>query len=62
MKMLKPYSIPIISVIIVVFLQSMGDLYLPTLMSDIVNKGVINSDIDYIMAMGLQMIAVVLGS
>ena len=62
LRMLRPFSIPIAAVIVVVFLQSMGDLYLPTLMSDIVNKGITNSDVDYIMQMGARMLAVVLGS
>ena len=46
----------------IVFLQSMGDLYLPNLMSDIVNRGITNRDIDYITRTGLQMLAVALGS
>jgi len=62
LKMLRPFSVPIAAVIVVVFLQSMGDLYLPTLMSDIVNKGITNSDVDYIMEMGARMLAVVLAS
>ena len=62
LRMLRPFSIPLAAVIVVVFLQSMGDLYLPTLMSDIVNKGITNSDVDYIMQMGARMLAVVLAS
>ena len=62
MRMLRPYALPIAAVIIVVFLQAMGDLYLPTLMSDIVNRGITNSDIDYITRTGVTMLAVALGS
>ena len=62
MRMLRPYALPIAAVIIVVFLQAMGDLYLPTLMSDIVNRGITNSDIEYITRTGLTMLAVALGS
>ncbi|MGA2477214.1 MAG: ABC transporter ATP-binding protein [Spirochaetia bacterium] len=62
MRMLRPYALPIAAVIIVVFLQAMGDLYLPTLMSDIVNRGITNSDIEYITHTGLTMLAVALGS
>jgi ATP-binding cassette, subfamily B, multidrug efflux pump len=61
MNMLRPYAVPISAVIAVVFLQSMGDLYLPNLMSNIVNKGITNGDIDYIMRTGLVMLAVALG-
>jgi ATP-binding cassette subfamily B protein len=62
MRMLRPYALPIAAVIIVVFLQAMGDLYLPTLMSDIVNRGITNSDIEYITRTGLTMLVVALGS
>jgi ATP-binding cassette, subfamily B, multidrug efflux pump len=62
MKFLKPYAVPIAAALIVIFLQCMGDLYLPTLMSDIVNNGITNNDIDYIARTGLMMLAVALGS
>jgi ATP-binding cassette subfamily B protein len=62
LRYLRPYAIPIVAVIIVVFIQCMGDLYLPTLMSDIVNTGITNSDIEYIVRTGLLMLAVALGS
>ncbi len=60
-KYLKPYSIPVAAVIILVFFQSMSDLYLPTLMSDIVNKGITNGDTNYIMITGGLMLLVALG-
>jgi len=62
MKMLRPYAVPLAAVMVVVFLQCMGDLYLPTLMSDIVNTGITNSDIGYIVRTGTLMLGVVLGS
>ncbi|QWU15961.1 ATP-binding cassette, subfamily B [Paenibacillus sophorae] len=43
-KQLKPFSLPIAVILLLVFLQSMGDLYLPTLMSDIVDKGIVQQD------------------
>ena len=46
------YTVPIFVVFILVFFQSISDLYLPTLMSDIVNTGIINNDISYIMKTG----------
>jgi ATP-binding cassette, subfamily B, multidrug efflux pump len=61
LKYLRPYSIPIAAVITVVFFQCMGDLYLPTLMSDVVNKGITNGDVDYILRTGLLMLIVALG-
>jgi ATP-binding cassette, subfamily B, multidrug efflux pump len=49
---LKPYAAAVILVLILAFFQSISDLYLPTLMSDIVNIGIINSDINYILKTG----------
>ncbi|MDT3425499.1 ATP-binding cassette subfamily B protein [Paenibacillus forsythiae] len=43
-KQLRPFSLPIAAILLLVFLQSMGDLYLPTLMSDIVDKGIVHQD------------------
>ncbi|MFD1776799.1 ABC transporter ATP-binding protein [Paenibacillus rhizophilus] len=43
-RQLKPFSLPIAAILLLVFLQSMGDLYLPTLMSDIVDKGIVQQD------------------
>ncbi len=60
-RFLKPYTIPTAAVIVLVFFRSMSDLYLPTLMSDIVNNGITNGDTGYIMGTGGLMIAVALG-
>ena len=60
-KYLKPYAIPVAAVFAVVFLQCMFDLYLPTLMSDIVNKGITNGDINFILRAGFEMLLVALG-
>jgi ATP-binding cassette subfamily B multidrug efflux pump len=62
LRYIKPYAIPVTAVIVVVFLQSMADLYLPNLMSDIVNFGITNGDIAYIMRIGGRMLLVALGS
>jgi ATP-binding cassette, subfamily B, multidrug efflux pump len=60
-RYLRPYAIPVVAVMAVVFLQCMSDLYLPTLMSDIVNKGITNGDIPFIMQTGGLMLLVALG-
>jgi ATP-binding cassette subfamily B protein len=60
-KYLKPYTIPVLAVFAVVFLQCMSDLYLPTLMSDVVNKGITNGDIPFILQTGGLMLVVALG-
>lgn len=60
-RYLKPYAFMIIIVLGMVFLQSMADLYLPTLMSDIINNGVILGDTNYILRTGGVMLAVAAG-
>jgi ATP-binding cassette, subfamily B, multidrug efflux pump len=60
-RFLKPYIIPLAALVILVFFQAMSSLYLPTLMSDIVNGGIINGDIDYITKTGLLMLLVAFG-
>lgn len=70
LKNLKPYWLSIIGVMVFVFLQSLSELYLPTLMSDIVDTGVVNGDVNYIIRIGgwmiliavMAMISSVLGS
>jgi ATP-binding cassette, subfamily B, multidrug efflux pump len=51
-KYLKPFTAMIIAVLAFVFLQTLSDLYLPTLMSDIINKGVMQGDTGEIMKIG----------
>ncbi|SEU12606.1 ABC transporter ATP-binding protein [Paenibacillus sp. NFR01] len=58
MKQLKPFRWAIALVLVLVFLQSMGDLYLPTLMSDIVDKGIVHMDKPYIWKIGGYMLLV----
>ncbi|OKP78192.1 multidrug ABC transporter ATP-binding protein [Paenibacillus sp. P3E] len=61
MRQLKPFKLAIAAVLILVFLQSMGDLYLPTLMSDIVDKGIVHGDRSYIWKIGGFMLLVAAG-
>jgi len=58
LKNLKPYRLSIMGVIVFVFLQSLSELYLPTLMSDIVDTGVVNGDVNYIIRIGGWMILI----
>jgi ATP-binding cassette subfamily B multidrug efflux pump len=61
LRYLKPYTIPVAAVVVLVFFQSIADLTLPTLMSDIVNIGITNGDIGYILHTGGLMLLVALG-
>jgi ATP-binding cassette subfamily B multidrug efflux pump len=51
-KNLSPYRLPILFVLFLIFIQTMSDLYLPTLMADIVDKGIVREDIPYIWKIG----------
>ncbi|EAC4368173.1 ABC transporter ATP-binding protein [Listeria monocytogenes] len=58
MKRLKPYWLSITAVLVLTFGQVIGQLYLPTLMSNIIDKGVVNGDTDYIWSTGMQMLLI----
>lgn len=60
-KNLKPYLLSIILVCILIFAQSMSELYLPTLMGEIVDKGIAGQDIGFIWRTGGLMVLVTLG-
>lgn len=60
-RFLKPYRWTVALVLLLVLLQSLSELYLPTLMSDIVDKGVVEGDIPYIWKIGGFMLLVTLG-
>lgn len=55
---LKPYRLLVALVLSLVFLQALAELYLPTLMADIVNIGVVNGNIPYIWRTGGWMLLV----
>jgi len=55
---LKPFTIPIIFVTLLVFLQAIAELFLPNIMSDIVDVGIVNADTDYIVRKGLLMLLI----
>lgn len=57
-RMLKPYRVGVVLVLLMVFVQALAELFLPTLMADIVDKGIVNSDIPYIWQIGGIMLGV----
>lgn len=57
-RFLKPFWALIAGALVLIFAQTLADLYLPTLMSDIINKGVMNGDTNYIMKIGAFMLLV----
>lgn len=60
-KFLQPYRVQIAIIVSLVFLQTLSELYLPTLMSDIVNNGIMRGDVGYIWRTGIWMLLVALG-
>jgi len=61
-RFLKPFKFMIALVLVLVFLQTLADLYLPTLMSDIIDNGVMQGDTGYIWRIGGFMLLIVAGS
>ncbi|WP_194191756.1 ABC transporter ATP-binding protein [Clostridium chrysemydis] len=57
-KHLKPYKKELFFVLVLLFIQTMAQLYLPTLLSDIVNTGIMTGDINYILKIGGIMILI----
>jgi ATP-binding cassette, subfamily B, multidrug efflux pump len=57
-RYIKPYTLFVIGVVTFVFLQTLADLYLPTLMSDMINHGVMQGDANYIMKIGGLMLLI----
>lgn len=58
LKRLTVYKWAVLAVLVLVFAQSMSDLYLPTLMADIIDKGVVTGDTTYIWKIGAVMLGI----
>src|SRR6266566_941930 len=61
LRFMKPYRMILVLVLVLAFAQSMANLYLPTLMADIVDKGIAQNDIGYIWRTGGLMLLVTIG-
>lgn len=62
LRFLKPYIGPVAAALLCLLLQAIAELYLPTLMSEIVDNGMLQGDSAYIMKYGTYMLAVALVS
>ncbi len=58
LRFLKPYRISVVFILILMFLQSLAQLYLPTLMSNIVDIGIVKGNTTYIWRIGGLMLLV----
>lgn len=61
-RFLKPFIWSVLTVLLFLFFQAMAELYLPTLMSEVVNNGMMKGDTGYIWKYGGYMLLVALGS
>src|ERR1035437_6267815 len=61
-RYLQPFRLAISAVLLLVFAQTMASLFLPTLMSHIVDTGILRNDVGYITRVGGVMLVVALGS
>jgi ATP-binding cassette subfamily B protein len=61
LRFMKPYRWTLVLVLVLAFAQSMANLYLPNLMADIVDNGIVNKDVGYIWREGGLMLLVTLG-
>ncbi|MEX2130010.1 MAG: ABC transporter ATP-binding protein [Pseudohongiellaceae bacterium] len=59
---LRPWRWSIAVLMLLVFVQVLADLFLPTLMADIIDKGVMRGDTDYILRIGGIMLLITLFS
>lgn len=59
-RFLKPYLPYVIAAPLFMFLEVLMDTYLPRLMADIVDVGVANRDLDYVLKMGTHMVIIAL--
>jgi ATP-binding cassette subfamily B protein len=59
-RYLWPYRLPLTIVLILVAVQALANLYLPSLNADIINNGVIKGDTDYILRTGGFMLLITL--
>ena len=59
-RFLQPYRATLVVVVVLLLLQAVGNLYLPSLNADIINNGVVKGDVGYIVRVGLLMLLVTL--
>jgi ATP-binding cassette, subfamily B, multidrug efflux pump len=60
-RFLKPFTLIITVILLLVFFQSLAELFLPTLMADIVDQGIVFGNIELILRTGGIMLLVALG-
>ena len=59
-RYLRPYRLQVTVVVLLLLIQAVGQLWLPSLNADIINKGVLTGDTTYILRVGAVMLGVTL--
>ncbi len=63
LRFIKPYRAILVLVIVLAVVQALSNLYLPNLMADIVDNGIVKSDIGYIWRVGgLMLVVAIIGT
>src|SRR4051794_2914616 len=52
LRLIRPYRLSLVLVLVLAFFQSLANLYLPTLMADIVDTGIVQGNTDAILRIG----------
>src|SRR4051812_3759591 len=60
-RFLRPYSITLTVSVLLIFLQTLSTLYLPTLTADIVDNGIVHKNVGYILRTGEVMLVITVG-
>jgi ATP-binding cassette subfamily B protein len=60
-RFLRPFFVALVASVVLIFLQSLAQLYLPSLMADIVDHGIARKNEDYILHTGEFMLLITLG-
>src|SRR5947209_1572344 len=61
LRFLKPYRAILVLVVVLAFIQAITNLYLPNLMADIIDNGIVKGNTSYIWQTGGLMLLVALG-
>ena len=57
-RYLDKFTAQIAAIVVLIFFQVIANLYLPTLSSDVIDKGIVNNDVNYILRIGGLMILI----
>lgn len=60
-RFLKPFTVALVVSVLLIFLQTLSTLYLPTLMANIVDNGIARKNVGYILSTGEVMLLITVG-